>query len=387
MIKTIPKKFWKQERKVFEPCAGKGGFLLDIISLFNDGLKYPIEDPEERYKFIVEECLYWSDINPTNVWICKLLLDPFGKYNLKYNLGDTLKLDIKAKWNIDGFDAVIGNPPYSTDPSKQDTTPLYNLFTETFIDKTTYLLYVTPSRWFIGGKGLDGFRKMMMKRKDIPLIVHNSKCKEWFGNGVEIKGGCSYFLIDKAYTGECCFNGVMYALDTYDVIIQPQHHTFISKIADFPKITDIYMNRNAYKCETNDKRLKDTGDITVYVSSLKTKNRKKYIDTYDFNETNRTWKVITAEAAHGGESGFADFKTILTPDEIYTNSYIGFRVSTEAEGKSLISYLNCKLPNYLLSIRKISQHINTDVVKWVPLVPLDRIWDDKQVSEYFKVSL
>jgi hypothetical protein len=30
MIKTIPKKFWKQERKVFESCAGKGGFLFAI---------------------------------------------------------------------------------------------------------------------------------------------------------------------------------------------------------------------------------------------------------------------------------------------------------------------------------------------------------------------
>jgi hypothetical protein len=177
----------------------------------------------------------------------------------------------------------------------------------------------------------------------------------------------------------------MYPLDKYDVIIQPQHHAFISKIIAFPKITDIYMAASAYKYRTNDKRLNNTGDITVYVSSLKSKDRKKYIDTYEFNDTNKTWKVITARA-NGDKSCFGDFKTILTPDEIYTDSYIGFRVANKAEGNSLISYLNCKLPNYLLSVRKISQDINTDVVKWVPLVPLDRIWDDKQVSEYFKIS-
>src|SRR3990167_2553435 len=111
--------------KIFEPCCGKGGFLIDIIERLMKGLKNNIPNDEERYKRIVQECLYWSDINPTNIYICKLLLDPYGKYDLKYNEGDTLKLDIKEKWNVKGFDAVIGNPPYSTNPSKPDAKPIY----------------------------------------------------------------------------------------------------------------------------------------------------------------------------------------------------------------------------------------------------------------------
>jgi type I restriction-modification system DNA methylase subunit len=386
MLDKMPEDFWYIPNTVFEPCSGKGGFLLDIVARFMEGLKNSICDEEERYKIIVEKCLYFSDINPTNIFICKLLLDPFGKYKLNCNEGNTLDLDIKEKWGLEGFDAVIGNPPYSTDPSKQDTTPLYNLFTEMFIDHTTYLLYVTPSRWFVGGKGLDKFRKMMMQRKDVKLIVHNDKCKEWFGKHVEIKGGCSYFLIDKTHHGECSFNGEIYDLSKYDVIVKPKFHDIIDKLAAHESITKIYLTRGLYKLETNDKQLKDDGGITVYVSSLKSKERTKYIDTYAFTDGNRTWKVITAEAAHGGESGFSRFKQVLTPDEIYTNSYVGFRVSSREKGESLISYLETKLANYMLSIRKQTQHINTDVVKWVPLVPLDRKWTDEMVYEYFGLT-
>lgn len=44
MLNTLPKSFWKNKNiKIFEPCAGKGQFILDIISLFMNGL---IDVPE-----------------------------------------------------------------------------------------------------------------------------------------------------------------------------------------------------------------------------------------------------------------------------------------------------------------------------------------------------
>ena len=112
MLDKIPVEFWSKKHKVFEPCAGKGGFIVDIIDRFMNGLKEIIPDEKERYKTIVEECLYFSDINRTNIFICKLLTDPYNEYKLNYNEGNTLELDIREKWDIEGFDAVIGNPPY-----------------------------------------------------------------------------------------------------------------------------------------------------------------------------------------------------------------------------------------------------------------------------------
>ena len=154
MLDKIPVKFWTSIKKVFEPCAGKGGFIVDIIDRFMNGLEKTIPDEKERYRTIVEECLYFSDINSTNIFICKLLIDPYNEYKLNYNEGNTLELNIKEKWNIKGFDAGIGNPPYTTsqENNSRSSTPLYNKFCDKFINICDKLLFVIPSRWFITGE-------------------------------------------------------------------------------------------------------------------------------------------------------------------------------------------------------------------------------------------
>ncbi len=91
------------------------------------------------------------------------------------------------------------------------------------------------------------------------------------------------------------------------------------------------------------------------------------------------------EAVLKAHSGFGE-KFILKPNEIHTGSYISFKVKSEDAAKSLKSYLNSKLVNYLLSIKKISQHINEKTCELIPLVPLNKIWTDELVNEYFNLS-
>ena len=247
----------------------------------------------------------------------------------------------------------------------------------------SYFLFVTPSRWFSGGKGLDKFRTFMLKRKDIKNIQHYENCKDFFPT-VEIKGGVSYFL-KVPYTCPCEFNGVSIDLDAYDILLEPKYVRVVEKLKSYPSITTIFTGRGFYKLQTNDKSLHDDlieGDIVCYVSSLKKKDRKKYVDKKYLKDN--TWKVITSSANGKGRDGFG-FMCVASPTEIYTDSYVGFTVSTKEEGDSLMSYLKCSLPNQLLACRKISQHINTSTVKWIPLVPLDREWTDEKVREYFKL--
>mgnify|MGYP000067449277 CR=1 FL=1 len=35
MLDKIPTDFWESPKRVFEPCCGKGGFLIDIIGRFH----------------------------------------------------------------------------------------------------------------------------------------------------------------------------------------------------------------------------------------------------------------------------------------------------------------------------------------------------------------
>ena len=347
-------------------------------------MKEVYRDETERYKVIVEQCLYIADLNPTNIFIIRTLLDPVGIYKLNIYEGDTLELNHNDLWKIEEFDAVIGNPPYSTDPSLPNSKPLYHLFVEQFINKCKYLLYVIPSRWFVGGKGLDKFRDMMLKRKDIRLICHEDDSKKWFGNSVEIKGGCCYLLTDKSFSGKCKFNNVEYDLSLYDCIIKPKFHSLLNKICSLENIQKLYKGR-FFGIETNDKRLKENGNIMCYVSTIKSKNRKMCIENYEFNENNTFWKVITPEAAHKGYSGFGEL-IIGKPNEIHTGSYISFKVNNEGEAKSLLSYLSSNFANKILSIRKITQHIQKDTCKWIPLVPLDREWTDDKICEFLSID-
>ena len=120
--------FWKTSKTVFEPCCGKGGFVVDIVARFMNGLIEIFPDKAERYCHIIEHCIYFADINPLNIFITRLLLDPFDKYKLNYYLGDTLKIDIGYEFKLEEFDLVVGNPPYNDELKSTGASPIYHLF-------------------------------------------------------------------------------------------------------------------------------------------------------------------------------------------------------------------------------------------------------------------
>jgi site-specific DNA-methyltransferase (adenine-specific) len=292
-------------------------------------------------------------------------------------------LNIEKEWDVSQFDAIIGNPPYNVDQGKQGNKPIYNLFIEYYIDKCIYLLFVIPSRWFVSGKGLDKFRDFMLERKDIELIEHEDDSQLWFGKVVNIEGGVHYFLKNSHYHGMCKFNGKMYDLRKYDIIIKPEYMKLVDKLKDKPSIETIYMG-SPFGIKTNDKRLKKKGDTKCYVSLFKSANRVMYVDHYKMKPKNEYWKVFTSEA--NGNSPSFGYMNVGSPPEIHSNSYISFRVNNRKEAESLMSYLKTKFANYMLSIRKISQHISQNTCKWIPIVPLDREWTDKKVYTYFHLT-
>ena len=151
MLDKIPSSFFQSINTVFEPCVGKGGFVLDIIERFMKGLEPSISNKKKRYKTIVEKCLYFADINENNVAICKELIDPTNIYKLNYHIGDTLVLDIKSEWGVDGFDLVVGNPPFNLPFVRAIGHTLWQFFTKKalneFIKPKGYLLFVHPCGW------------------------------------------------------------------------------------------------------------------------------------------------------------------------------------------------------------------------------------------------
>jgi hypothetical protein len=69
------------------------------------------------------------------------------------------------------------------------------------------------------------------------------------------------------------------------------------------------------------------------------------------------------------------------------NSKKVFVTQTQTEKTSLKSYLQTKVARFALSIHKVSQDLHIKrYLSMVPMVPLDRQWDDNMVNEYFNLS-
>ena len=160
MLDKIPDEFWKTPKKVFEPCCGKGNFVMKIFEKFFNGLTTLYPDENKRCNIIIKDCLYYADLTPLNVFITTEILkceiesrcDGIIEYNFNKYTGDTLEMDINKEFNIDKFDAVIGNPPYhdgSGNKGKGHTlwTKFIIVSLNKFVKENGYLVYVHPSVW------------------------------------------------------------------------------------------------------------------------------------------------------------------------------------------------------------------------------------------------
>ena len=295
MLDKIPLGFWKSPRRVFEPCSGKGGFVIDIIDRFMIGLEDKIPNEKERYRKIVEECLYFSDINPTNIFICTLLINSENEYKLNYNEGNTLELDVQKKWSIDGFDAVIGNPPYNdASGNKGKGHTLWDKFVIISLSKWViqdgYLLYVHPSLW----RQADHSLQKTMKEYQIEYLeIHNES------DGVKIFG-CNtrydWYLINKN----------KYYKKT---IIKTQDGTIIRK--DLSKMNFIpnYNFDTIEKLTNNKEKINLLYSRSDYASDKKWTNKicdsnYKYPIVYSVNRKNIPkfiWSNINSKTGHFGK--------------------------------------------------------------------------------------
>ena len=189
MVDKVPESFWKNpSHKVLESSVGKIGFLNEIIDKFMVGLESVIPYANERYKHIVEKCVYFSDKNQCNIHIVKAILDPENAYKLNVNVGDTVDDDMKFFNGLgealppNDFDLVIQNPPYNdSSGNKGANHTLWDKFTvkaiESWLKPGGYLVAVHPGNWRQGNNG--GREKNavfpLFKEKQLHYLeIHNS---------------------------------------------------------------------------------------------------------------------------------------------------------------------------------------------------------------------
>jgi hypothetical protein len=196
MLDALPASVWKDKSLTwFDPACGIGNFPIMVYYRLLKGLDKTIISDKVRSRYIIEKMLFMNELNKKNVVLCRKLfamIDP----EAKLNISNKDFLEVSGKYDI-----IVGNPPYNEARVKETSDqPLYSKFIVKAIEMTDKLLFVVPSRWFSGGKGLDEFRKSMLLRKDIVSINHIPNSRTIWPE-VEIKGGVNYFYLDKSHNG------------------------------------------------------------------------------------------------------------------------------------------------------------------------------------------
>lgn len=122
---------------------------------------------------------------------------------MKMAIEERLSTEIYQEFGDDTlkFDVIIGNPPYQEEDggAQSSARPIYHYFIQRAKElNPQYITYITPSRWFAGGWGLDSFRIEMLNDPHLKEI-HDWLTPEDIFPNTNIRGGVNYFLWARDY--------------------------------------------------------------------------------------------------------------------------------------------------------------------------------------------
>jgi site-specific DNA-methyltransferase (adenine-specific) len=463
-INNSGESIWSNKDVTFlDPCTKSGVFLREIVKRLNDGLTGEIPDLTERINHILTKQVfgistteltsllarrsvycskYANGIHSIartftndkgNIWFertehswintkCKFC----GANERDYSRGSALETHAYAFIHTDDldahmrelfggnmrFDVVIGNPPYQLGQSGGDAVggfamPIYQKFVQAAKSlDPTFILMVTPSRWFAGGRGLEEFRQSMLDDKRMRALIDFPNAGDVFP-GVDIKGGVSYFLWDSKWSQPCevttYTNGepgetVSRYLNEWDVLVRRNEAVSILKkvlntcakehIGNLAtKVSPIqpFSLRTNFRGATTIKGIKNP--VTLYQNGGTSFIERDAIPRNDLWIDE--WKVLLSGASgSGNDPQVLSLPIVTAPGSACTETYLVIgRFDTKAEADNLSRYLSSRFLRFLVSLRKYTQHIYSERFQFVPDLPMDQEWTDKALYKKFKLSI
>jgi len=453
------KRIWANSAITFlDPCTKSGVFLREIAMRLIDGLEDEIPDLQTRVDHILTRQVFGIGITeltamlarrslycskqangshsiargfssePGNVWFervehswkkdkctfcgaSKHELDR-GEDRESHAYAFIHNEDI-AKWvgeTFGGdmqFDVIIGNPPYQLRDGGhgQSAAPIYQLFVEKALELAPrFAVFVTPSRWMAGGKGLQKYRERMLSDRQMKSVVDYPKLYEGFP-GVKVRGGISYFLWDREHDGPCDMQtfwdgeptGPVEArfLDEFDVLVRRNEAVPILRkvLAKGEPTLDARVSAgkpfalrtyfHGYPSPTGlayPVRLFGSQKVT-WVERATIKVNEGWIDR---------WKVLMTAlqgTSAAVETKFLSKPTIAEPGTACTETYlVAGHFDSEQEARNYARYLCTRFVRFLVSLRKATQHATRDVYGFVPDLPATEVWTDAKLYRRYGLS-
>ncbi len=451
MLDLLPQELFRSPKTTFlDPFTKSGVFLREIVKRLDRGLEKVIPDRRERIDHILQKQVFGIATTELSAHLSRRTLycskDASSQYSVSRFAtpdGNLRYRPLRHTWSTAGkciycgasqgvydrgdqaeqyayefihtekpknlfnmkFDVIIGNPPYqmSDGGNGASAKPIYNLFVEQSLKlRPTYLVMITPSRWFAGGKGLDDFRNKMLSDKHIKVLVDYANAKECFP-GNSIGGGVSYFLWDATWNGKCKVvningenkNETNRLLNEYPVFIRFNNAiNIVNRVKNKGEksIESIVSNRNPFGLSSkerghNEKTKEDVELITSQgVFNIKRTDIHQGIELLD------KYKVLISKvtAEHAGEPDKeGKFKVlsrteVISPKVVCTDSYLiigGFQ--TEKEAESLYSYLATRFARFMLLLAVSSINLSRDKFQFVPLQDFSHPWTDEMLYKKY----
>ena len=267
---------------------------------------------------------------------------------------------------------------------------------------------VAPPRWFSGGKGLDEFRDRMLSDRRMVRLVDYPQLYDVFP-GVKIRGGVSYWLWARDHDGDCevitkigdaaVGEPASRSLAAYDVLVRRNEAVrILDRVTSFrvggqpePSLGDRVSARKPFGL-TNQRGKPTPGglkqpvlvygnQVTSYLERTSITNNPAWIER---------WKVLLVKAH--GTSGRDDVTilgepVVAAPGSACTETYLVIGVcDSEAEARNLAAYMRTRFVRFLVSLRKLTQNITRDSYRFVPDLPMDRVWTDADLYSRYGLA-
>lgn len=454
VLDLLPQEIWSDKNVTFlDPCLKTGVFLREIVKRLIKGLENQITDLQERINHILKNQIFGlslteltSDISRRTLYCSKkanskfsitnVFDDEFG--NIFYKSFDHVWEKSKCKFcganqiyerdeeletyaysfihdeNLFGdlnmrFDVIIGNPPYHFNDgggSGSSAIPIYNKFVEQAIKMNPrFITMIIPSRWTMGGKGLDSFRKYMLSCNKISNLVDYINSSDCFTD-VDVNGGICYFLWERNFEGQCKIKTIdgdketvssRYLISGGDSFIRFSEAIPIIEKVNQKKLnsfSELVSYRNPFNIPSNFsnfyKKQNDKLELTKIYAFKNVGLLSLDFDVEKNRDLINKLKIFIPKAL--GEANIRKRGIFLKPilgeiNSVCTETYLCIGpFDSEEEQKNCCNYMKTKFFHFLFGLKRISQNTTKDTYSFVPLMNWKEKWNDEKLYKYFELT-